>query len=68
MNQDGKRTLLSFFHFGVGDADKELARTIDGLEESNRLALKIWSGRPEDDDSDGSRSSALCPANRQKPA
>lgn len=49
MNQDGTRTLLSFSHFGAGDADKELARTIDSLEECNREALEIWRGLPEDE-------------------
>lgn len=49
MNQDGTRTLLSFSHFGAGDADKELASAIDSLEESNRHALEVWNGLPEDE-------------------
>ena len=49
MNQNGTRTLLSFSHFGVGDADEEFARTIDSLEESNRQALEVWIGLSEDE-------------------
>ena len=49
MNQNGTRTLLSFSHFGVGDADEEFARTIDSLEESNRQALEVWNGLSEDE-------------------
>ena len=49
MNQDGTRTLLSFSHFGAGDTDKELARAIDSLEESNRQALEVWNGLSEDE-------------------
>ena len=41
MNQDGTRTLLSFSHFGAGDADEESARTINSLEESNRQAIEV---------------------------
>jgi hypothetical protein len=49
MNQNGTRTLLSFSHFGVGDADEEFARTIDSLEESNRQALAVWNGLSKDE-------------------
>ena len=49
MNQDGTRTLLSFSHFGAGDADEEFARTIVSLEESNRQALEVWNGLLEDE-------------------
>ena len=49
MNQDGTRTLLSFSHFGAGDADKEFARTINRLEESNRQALAVWNALSEDE-------------------
>lgn len=49
MNQDGTLTLLSFSHFGVGDSDEEFARTINSLEESNRQALEVWNGLPEDE-------------------
>ena len=49
MNLDGTRTLLSFSHFGAGDADEEFARTMGNLEESNRQALEAWKGLPEDE-------------------
>lgn len=49
MNQDGTRTLLSFTHFGAGDADGEFARTTDSLEESNRQAREVWNALPEDE-------------------
>ena len=42
LNADGTRTMLSFSHYGAGDADAELARSIESIDESNRKALEIW--------------------------